>query len=161
MLRAYKQGSSTEPKGTSMFGLQWSERSRQKSSHPMTDPAAAAQLVRDLPFANPNSALAEASAWLESIEGESFAANHRLNLISMLDEAVQGCLDDLTLAYVGAKPGSPGLAVDWRVLTDYLDRLGGAYCAIMEMCGEARHADLAPRLHLVILRAMRAITRSM
>ena len=141
-----------------MFGLQ---RSSQKSSHPMSDAGAAAQLVGELPLGNPNSALAEASAWLESIEAETFTPHHTLNLVSMLDEAVQGCLEDLTLAYVGAKPGSPGLAVDWRVLTDYLDRLGNAYCGIMDRCGEARHADLAARLPIAIVRAMRATTRSM
>jgi hypothetical protein len=41
-----------------MFGVQWSERSSQKSSHPMRDLARAAQLVRDLPLDSANSALA-------------------------------------------------------------------------------------------------------
>jgi len=144
-----------------MFGVQWGQRSGRKSSHPMGDMTQATQLVRDLPLENANSALAEAAAWLESIHAEAFVPNHWLNLISMLDEAVHARVEELTLTYVGAIPGSPGLAADWRVLTDYLDRLGSAYCEIMEMCGQARNADLAPRLPMVVLRAMRAITRSM
>jgi hypothetical protein len=142
-----------------MFGLR--DRFNRKSSHPMAEAAAAAQLISDLPLDNPNSALAEAAAWLESIEPESFAPNHRLNLVSMIDEAVHASVEALTLAYVGARPGTPGQVADWRVLTEYLDRVAGAYCAVVDACAEGRHAELAPRLPLAILRAMRATTRSM
>jgi hypothetical protein len=142
-----------------MFGLR--DRFIRKSSHPMADAAAAAQLIRDLPLDNPNSALAEAAAWLESIEAESFAPNHRLSLVSMIDEAVHGSVEALTVAYVGARPGTPGQAADWRVLTEYLDRVGGAYCAVVEACGEGKHPELAPRIPLAIVRAMRAATGSM
>jgi hypothetical protein len=127
----------------------------------MADAMAAAQLVAELPQGNPAGALAEASAWLESIESETFIPNHRLNVVSMIDEAVDASVEDLTLAYVGAKAGIPGQAADWRALTEYLDRLAAAYSTIMDACGEPRHADLAPRLPLVIARAMRAVTRSM
>ena len=60
-----------------MFGLQWGERSELKSAHPLADPAAAAQLIRELPLDDPSSALAEAAAWLESIEAETFTPSHQ------------------------------------------------------------------------------------
>ena len=141
-----------------MFGL---KRSTAKSAHPMGDATAAARLIRELPLESPARAVSEAAAWLESIESETFIPNHRLNVVSMIDEAVQSSVEELNLAYIGTRVGVAGQMGDWRVLTDYLDRLGGAYCSIIESCAEPRHADLAPRLPLVIVRAMRAVTRSM
>lgn len=143
-----------------MFGLQWSERSEMKSAHPFADVPAAAQLIRELPLEDPSSALAEAAAWLESIEAETFTPSRRLSIVSMLDEAVHPSVESLTLSYIGARPGTARRAVDWRVLTDYLDRLGSAYCALLE-CPEMRGGELASQLPLVIVRAMRAITRGM
>ena len=144
-----------------MFGLQWGERFSRKSTHPMADAAAAAQLIRDLPVDNPGTALAEAAAWLESIEPESFTPNHRLNLVSRIDEAVLGSVEALTLTYLGARPGVSGQGADWRILTEYLDRLSDAYARIVEMSAEVRHADFAARIPLAIVRSMRAITLGM
>lgn len=144
-----------------MFGLKFSERTAPKSSHPMADASAAARLVSELPQDMPASAVAEAAAWLESIEAEAFAASHRLHLTSMIDEAVNASVEELTLAYLGAAAGNQGRASDWRVLMSYLDRLGAAYAAIAEDSSALRVPEFAARMPLVLVRAIRAITRSM
>jgi len=144
-----------------MFGLQWRERAAQKSEHPMADAAEAAQLVQELPRESPAKAVAEASAWLESIESEPFVPNHRFHVVSMIDEAAHSSVEELALGYVGAARGNPGLAADWRLLTDYLDRLSAAYGCIIDAASLPRHADLAPRVPLAVARMMRAITRGM
>ena len=144
-----------------MFGIQWSGRSDRNSVHPMADAANAARLVSELPTDSPGSAVAEAAAWLESIEAEDFTPHHRLNLISMIDEAVNASFEELTLGYIGAAPGNPGQASDWRLLMDYLDRVTAAYAGVTEACANRRNAELAPRLPLVVVRTLRAITRSM
>jgi len=144
-----------------MFGLQWSNRVTKNSSHPMADMAEAAQLIHELPRGSPAKAVAEASAWLESIESEGFDPNHRLHIVTMLDEAAHSSVEELTRGYVGAAPGNPGHAGDWRVLMDYFDRLSAAYGCIIDAASLPRHADLAPCIPLAIVRNMRATTRSM
>src|SRR5688572_6934185 len=112
-----------------MLGMQWAERLGVKTSrHPMSEAAAAAKLLEELPFDRPTKALAEAAAWLESVEAEAtFGRAHRLKLVSLIDEAARASLAALTLTYAGAGHGAPGQAADWRALMSYLDRLGGAY----------------------------------
>ncbi|HYH40527.1 MAG TPA: hypothetical protein VD867_00970 [Burkholderiales bacterium] len=144
-----------------MFGLQWGERFSRKSTHPMADAAGAAQLIRDLPVDNAAAAIGEAAAWLESIEPENFAPNHRLNLVSMIDEAVIGSVEALTLTYLGAKPGTAGQGADWRILTEYLDRVSDAYARIVEASAELKHAEFAARIPVAIVRSMRSITLGM
>ena len=49
-----------------MFGL---KRPAAKSTHPLADANAAAQLIGELPVESPVRAVTEASAWLESMAG--------------------------------------------------------------------------------------------
>src|SRR5688500_11009052 len=108
-----------------MLGIQWAGKLGAKASqHPMSDAAQAAKLLQELPFHDAAKAVAEAAAWLESVEAEaSFSRAHRVQVMSLIDQAARASVDELALTYAGAGHRAPGQATDWRTLTAYLDRL--------------------------------------
>lgn len=144
-----------------MFKLQWNGRANAPSAHPLADPSSAAQLIAELPVESPARAVAEAAACLESIEAEPFTPAHRLKVVSMMDEAVRGCVEQLTLAYLGAVSGNAANAGDWRVLMEYLDRVSAAYASIVEACAAQRSSEVFPRIPLLLVRAMRSVVLAM
>src|SRR5690349_2404464 len=100
----------TDPRwrGRHMLGIQWAGRLGAKTAqHPLSDTAQAAKLLRELPFEQPAKVVAEAAALLESAETEtSFSRAHRLQLVSMIDEAARASVDELTLTCAGVRHGS-------------------------------------------------------
>ena len=146
-----------------MLGIQWAEKLGAKASrHPMSDPAAAAKLLQELPFENPAKAVAEAAAWLESVEAEtSFGRAHRVQLVSLIDQAARASVDELALAYAGVGHRAPGQSADWRALTGYLDRLSAAYREAIESAADERSTSLGASLPAVLCRMTRAIAYGM
>ena len=138
------------------------QRLRGKSAHPLADASHAAKLLQELPHDNPAQAIVEAAALLESLEGATdFDAANRLNVIAMIDEAAHKSVGELTLGYIGASPRmASGRLQDWRVLSDYLERLSTGYSAAIDEYARSPKIDDA-RLALHLSRAMRAITDKM
>jgi hypothetical protein len=133
-----------------------------KSSHPLGDSARVAQVLEDLPRDNAPQLLGEASALLDSIEDARFDAAHRLNVVSMIDEAAHAAVDELTLLYIGAIPrGAAGRLQDWRALSDYVEKLSNAYTAAIDAGVAQAKGDVDTRLALYLARAMRVITGKM
>ena len=146
-----------------MLGMQWAERLGGKTSrHPMSDPAAVAALLQDLPFGSPVKVVAESGAWLESVEAEtSFSRAHRLHVVSLIDEATRASVDELILRYAGVGIAAPGQAADWRALMSYLDQLAAAYRAVVDAAEERRPASLGASMPSVLCRLTRTIACSM
>ena len=142
-----------------MLVFEWGNKQRGTSHHPMSDAREAARLLEDLPVANPAKAVAEAAAWLESIELETgFTVAHRLRIVGMIDEAANRSLKQLTLDYVGARAGvAAGRADSWRALTEYLEKLASAYAQGIEACEQRPEPELTPRMPLFLTRTMRAV----
>lgn len=146
-----------------MLGLRWAERLGGKTSkHPLSDGAAAAALLQELPFGSPAKVVAESGAWLESVEAEtSFTRAHRLHVVSLIDEATRPSVDELVLRYAGIGIAAPGQAADWRALMSYLDRLGAAYRAVIHGLEEPRAASLGASVPVALCRLTRTLACSM
>ena len=144
-----------------MFKLAWPRSASRASEHPLADPARAAQLIAELPVAAPAKALAEALACLESMHGEPFALEHRLQVLCLLDETVRPSVQQLTMSYLGVVSGIPGSTSDWRLLTEYLDGLASAYAELVDLCAASRNAASRSRFVLVVVRALRAVSLGM
>ena len=143
--------------------IEWTQRLLGKSAHTLSDAASAAQMLADLPRDEPAHALADAAAWLESLDmGQGFDISQRLTVLATIDEAAYPCVNQLTLAYVGALPRMPRARLqDWRTLSEYLQRLSGAYSAAIDAYIANPSADVATRMPVFLSRAMRAITDQM
>lgn len=146
-----------------MLGFDWGSWRRANAGHPMSEGRDVAKLLEDLPLATPGKAVAEAAAWLESVELEpTFTLAHRLRVVAMIDEAVRASVQQVRRDYVGAGAGdsADGVAC-WRLLCDYLDKLGRGYAKGLDALEERPEPELAQRLPLFLSRTMRSVTDRM
>ena len=142
------------------MALDWLKDLGSRPDHPMTDAAEAARLLAELPRDDPEAALAEINAWLDSIAtAEGFRPARRLEVIGALDEAGRLLQQSLLADYLHSEASREFRATKtWTTVHEYWARLAAAYDrCIADVRGDARVAgDLPDGLAALLARAIRA-----
>ncbi|MCK9380054.1 MAG: hypothetical protein M0P95_03180 [Sulfuritalea sp.] len=124
-----------------------------KTTHPLADAREAKRILAEIAGREPQSAVEDATAWLESLAAEeSFKLAQRLELIFKLDEAAVAQARRLGRDYAcmgGARRGPESR--QWQVGMDYWRQLAAAYLDCITRYGAAKKDGDAVRPQLPLL----------
>ncbi len=132
-----------------------------KAVHPLADAREARRIVAEIASREPQSAVEDASAWLESLAAEeSFKLAQRLELTIKLDEAAVAQARRLGRDYPASTGGSRAQeSRQWQVGIDYWRLLVAAYldCIARYHAAEKEEDAVRPQLPLVYGRLINAL----
>ncbi|OHC61776.1 MAG: hypothetical protein A2040_14395 [Rhodocyclales bacterium GWA2_65_19] len=132
-----------------------------KSTHPLADAREVKRILAEIVAGEPQSAVEEATAWLESLTAnESFKLAQRLELIFKLDEAAVAQARRLGRDYPAL--GSTSRAAEtrqWELSHGYWQQLAAAYfdCLAGYRAAEKEHDALRPQLPMLYGRLVNAL----
>lgn len=132
-----------------------------KTIHPLADAREARRILAEIASREPQSAVEDASAWLESLAAEeSFKLPQRLELIFKLDEAAVAQARRLGRDYPSLGSGSRAQeSRQWQVAMDYWRQLVAAYldCIARYRAAEKEEDVVRPQLSLLYGRLINAL----
>ena len=136
-----------------------------KTDHPMSDAKDARKILDAIPAGDPFKALEDLNHWLDSVRTwEGFRADHRFQLLEMVDDAQQPHLRRLQRDYLAAQRLSGHQENRlWTAIRESCRQAGKAFetCLDFYASGQKGSEDLKKSLPLLAARALRAFAAQM
>jgi hypothetical protein len=136
-----------------------------KTDHPMSDVKDARKILDAVPAGDPFKALEDLSHWLDSVRTwEGFKADHRFQLLEMVDDAQQPHLRRLQRDYLAAQRLSGHQENRlWTAIRESCRQTGKAFesCLDFYASGQKGSEDLKKSLPILTVRALRAFSGQM